>query len=770
MSNEMKIKIGADISGGVTGINQFNASLASIPATASKTTSAIQAIGDQTIQAGKSLSNLGKDLAGGFNVSAASDAAMDRITKSIETSAAAAREFKTVLVDLGNARIPLTSITEFSARIAKLKADMKTGFVPGIALAFKEIPKATQPAIDSFKKIIPGANQAGNALSNLSRVAQDAPFGFIGIQNNINPLLESFQRLKTETGSTGAAFKALGASLLGPAGIGLAIGAISSLVIVAIQKYGSLGNALKSLFGTLANAEKANQALNKAQEESNKHAGEEIARIQILASVAKDVSRSTEIRTKATKELQDVLKENNVELSKEAILNGQSAQAIDLATQSILKRARARAVEASLSDLQSKRLDLENKEAAALVNLTNKQADFNKGLKESRFSEQQRGFFLTVSVRGIQDVQKDLKDIDEQIAFILSKVDTDKINPFDTKTIKETKDVLKDQLGFIEKIRDARKEFTGKLFDANDIRESTDELIKLEKTVGKIKLQIALRDAEKAKLPAADILLLKKSISDDTEARLNDAFKKEALLLESSVAIKATTVSRVDIPENINDIISKATGFDKKIPIKSEFEIDVFLRGIKFANAAERIKAATEELRVLTQSQLEGLAGSIAEGLGAALSGEGVGGIIKPFINFMGEALIQLGKFAIKTAIQFKVLKETFTKFLIANPLAAIAIGVATIALGTVLKNQFNNQKLPGFAEGGIAKGPKSGFPVMLHGEELIVPMNQVRKGAGSGVNGFGSSIQFAPIAISIPGQTLRILLDRVDRSNGRLQ
>ena len=47
---------------------------------------------------------------------------------------------------------------------------------------------------------------------------QDAPFGFIGIQNNLNPLLESFQRLKAETGSTGGAFKALSKSLLGPAG------------------------------------------------------------------------------------------------------------------------------------------------------------------------------------------------------------------------------------------------------------------------------------------------------------------------------------------------------------------------------------------------------------------------------------------------------------------------------------------------------------------------------------------------------------------------
>ncbi len=72
---------------------------------------------------------------------------------------------------------------------------------------------------------------ATNALSNLSRVAQDAPYGFIGIANNLNPLLESFQRLQKESGSSGAALKAMVSGLTGPAGIGIALGVVSSLVV-----------------------------------------------------------------------------------------------------------------------------------------------------------------------------------------------------------------------------------------------------------------------------------------------------------------------------------------------------------------------------------------------------------------------------------------------------------------------------------------------------------------------------------------------------------
>ena len=91
-----------------------------------------------------------------------------------------------------------------------------------------EMAKAT----NSLQKFKAGSAQAQQSLMNLGRVVQDAPFGFIGIANNINPLLESFQRLKAETGTTGSALKALGSSLLGAGGLGFAVSAITSLLVV----------------------------------------------------------------------------------------------------------------------------------------------------------------------------------------------------------------------------------------------------------------------------------------------------------------------------------------------------------------------------------------------------------------------------------------------------------------------------------------------------------------------------------------------------------
>jgi len=95
----------------------------------------------------------------------------------------------------------------------------------------QETVTATTKLGAAFKTLPSTSGQATNALTNLSRVAQDAPYGFIGIANNLNPLLESFQRLSKEAGGTGGALKAMASGLMGPAGIGLALGAVSSIIV-----------------------------------------------------------------------------------------------------------------------------------------------------------------------------------------------------------------------------------------------------------------------------------------------------------------------------------------------------------------------------------------------------------------------------------------------------------------------------------------------------------------------------------------------------------
>jgi hypothetical protein len=197
------------------------------------------------------------------------------------------------------------------------------------------LQKATT-AVKNFdkeiKKVAPASAGAGFALQNLGRVASDAPFGFIAIQNNIDPLIQSFSSLKTSTGSTGAALKALGASLAGPAGVLLGFTLVSSAVTVAIQKYGSLGAAINALFGdytqldrdVLAAAksfDKFNESARQSNEiirtESASVAGE-ISKVEALAKIVDDQTKSYNERNAALNQLKTISKDyfGNLDIEK----------------------------------------------------------------------------------------------------------------------------------------------------------------------------------------------------------------------------------------------------------------------------------------------------------------------------------------------------------------------------------------------------------------------------------------------------------------------
>jgi len=120
----------------------------------------------------------------------------------------------------------------------------------GLETGLQRATAAVETFDKNVKKTVSSSGQATLALSNLGRVASDAPFGFIAIANNIEPLIQSLQGLGKTSGGIGGTLKALGASLIGPGGLLLGFSLVSSAITVAVQKYGSLGNAINALFGS----------------------------------------------------------------------------------------------------------------------------------------------------------------------------------------------------------------------------------------------------------------------------------------------------------------------------------------------------------------------------------------------------------------------------------------------------------------------------------------------------------------------------------------
>jgi len=192
--------------------------------------------------------------------------------------------------------------------------------------------------------------RANQALTNLSRVAQDAPFGFIGIANNLDPLLASFQSLSKESGSTKNALKALASSLAGPAGIAVGLSIVSSLVVSAIQKYGSLSAALNAAFGDTSALSRANTELGKSFAEAAGKAGGEIATVRALVSIARDKQLSDNARNEAIKKLNSEYDQYLPKLTLENVTTQEVLKATDALNQSLLRQAKIKGVQDLISD------------------------------------------------------------------------------------------------------------------------------------------------------------------------------------------------------------------------------------------------------------------------------------------------------------------------------------------------------------------------------------------------------------------------------------
>jgi hypothetical protein len=125
---------------------------------------------------------------------------------------------------------------------------------------------ATTQLSSNLGKLPSASNQANQALLNSGRVLQDLNYGFIGVANNLNPLLESFQRLGERSKEAGSSIgKELVSALTGPAGIGVALSAATFIFLkfgdeissFITQKVGGLNTALSSEIKVFDDASKA---------------------------------------------------------------------------------------------------------------------------------------------------------------------------------------------------------------------------------------------------------------------------------------------------------------------------------------------------------------------------------------------------------------------------------------------------------------------------------------------------------------------------------
>jgi len=358
------------------------------------------------------------------------------------------------------------------------------------------------------KQIETFAKTSRTALTNLSLVVQDLPYGFIGIQNNLPFLVKSFQELSTESGGATNAVKALAGQLIGPAGLFFAFSAITSAVTVLVQKYGSIGNAFDSLFGKVDLTKKKFEDLAKSYEDFNKNAKSseditdqatasvegQILKVQTLSKVLLDTSTSYKNKTLALQQLKQVSDDYFGSLS----LKGDGLKTLteltDKYTQSILNQALAKGYEDEIVETTKefnkqnralldivKNLPAEYKRVNDLTKANiNSVTDFGGALTKFALAEDARGAATGLVNQKYLDQAKIVSDLRSRIndlkniftELTLTNLDNTVLDPV---KVKKVKDEYKD---LFQKLPARSDEFIKFLKETNKLSQDNIELAK----------------------------------------------------------------------------------------------------------------------------------------------------------------------------------------------------------------------------------------------------------------------------------------------------
>lgn len=156
---------------------------------------------------------------------------------------------------------------------------------------------------------------------------------------------------------------------------------------------------------------------------------------------------------------------------------------------------------------------------------------------------------------------------------------------------------------------------------------------------------------------------------------------------------------------------------------------------------------------------MSSVAAVVTRELGGAFAGlfEGILSGSQNAFQAFAQALGNIIKRLIATAAAAALLT------IILGPLGLVK-GAGTTALKgfAAFKSLFSS--IGGFAEGGVVSGPKSGYPAILHGKEVVAPFDKFM----GLINGGGMNKGFIAETV-ISGNDLRILVKRADQNAGRL-
>jgi DNA repair exonuclease SbcCD ATPase subunit len=304
-----------------------------------------------------------------------------------------------------------------------------------------------------------GSGQATAALTNFSRVASDAPFGLIGIANNIDPLVQSFVTLRKETGTTGGAFKALGASLAGGGGLILGI----SLLTSALQ-FAQLGFSRWGASATKAKED--SDKLKQAQDQLIETTTKQRLEFETLVKVAKDATQTELARNQALQKLNEILPDTIGKLNQQNIATAQGEEIIRSYIKAVEAKATAELLAGRIATNNVQIYDLQQQSLQEISELTKdieRNTRLRKNLEGSGKLEQE-----AIAQKRISDGQKEIVNIQKD-----TQKEIDKIN----KLNESLRNEYEKQIPLVNTLNDSKEKTVKKTDEIADLlKKYRDEL------------------------------------------------------------------------------------------------------------------------------------------------------------------------------------------------------------------------------------------------------------------------------------------------------
>jgi len=522
------------------------------------------------------------------------------------------------------------------------------GVASGVSAATSQLDKlgnaalATAPKFEQLSKSTSRYNGIG---IDFARVIQDAPFGIIGVGNNIQQLAQSFSALGN-AGDSGQTKLQLAFKSIFSSGnlLVLAVSAITTVLTLYEKGAFKSADATEDLNKKLEEYREKLQGIAKANLEGIKNAQSEIANFKLLQAQAENTNISYEKRIEAVEKLKKQYPEYLKSLTTEQILTGKVGTAYDNLTASIIATAKAKAFQSQIGENALNQATLAAQVENNLLKIKELQIEKANVLASSeKVNARDKQDFLTRA----DAIQSNINALEEQ--NILNKEDSNKLDLENNKLAGEINQKVSQGADFVSN--------TGKEIDKNK-----EKLEKFSEAWDEYNLQQDIaREYQEA------LTVSTKDFQKNILAALSSYQKIES----KEVKIKTTI-----------------EGFEEEKAEKRPFEVfldDVAYQLDKLPELEARVADFAKTINDLIEGNVTDAFVDLGYTIGETLANGGnlltaIGGsLLKSFGRFLGQFGQQLIAYGVAAGAFGKVSAA------LANPASAIIAAPLAIAAGIAL-------------------------------------------------------------------------------------